>query len=157
MSPWTSCLVVARRSEGEKTDGQPKLKRIGQMMAAGSHGFGSVQAPMSMVAAEPMWRMTCDCAPCGTPDLLDVAGWTVAQLSELGVPEAHIAELRRLVEAGADENETCLLCLHAMLKARRKLTGLGRDRARVVRQAAKALGVDADLVRQVERLVTQWA
>jgi hypothetical protein len=156
MSPWTSCLVVARRAEGEKTDGQPKLKRIGQMMAAGSHGFASVHAFMTMAPAEPMMRMSYDRAPCGTPDLMDIAGWTVAQLSALGVPEALLAELRRLVDAGADENEICLLCLHAMLKARRKLTGLGRDRARDVRQAAKALGVDADLVRQVEMLVTQW-
>lgn len=156
MSPWTSCLIVAQRSEGHKTDGQPKLKRVGQMMAAGSHGFGSVHSCLSMAPAESLRMTIPDRAPCGAPDLLDDAGWTVAQLAELGVPESLLTELRRLVAAGADENEVCLLCLHALLKARRKLTGLGRERARIVRQAAKALGVEAALVRRVEALVTQW-
>jgi Ca-activated chloride channel homolog len=42
MSPWTNYLVVHLRSEGEKSDDLPEILKVPQMLAAGSHGTGSV-------------------------------------------------------------------------------------------------------------------
>jgi Ca-activated chloride channel family protein len=162
MSPWTSCLVVAERTEGQKTDGQPKLRQVGQMMAAGSHGFGSVHHLALQCRTACFMEADHAAEPDELASIMSGTDWaddrtfTFNYLAALGVPDALVAELRRLVDAGADENEVCLLCLHAMLKARRKLAGMDRDEARKVRQSAKSLGVDAALVRRVEALVKQW-
>jgi len=164
MSPWTSCLVVAERAERDRTDGQPNLRRVAQMMAAGSHGFGSVlpcrvafNMPPAANDAIPMFSPGSHGGIEAEDPMSSVSDLTLDQLSSLGVPDALVAELRRLVEDGADENVICLLCLHAMLKARRKLSGLDRDGARKVRQEAKRLGAEVSLVREVEALVKQSA
>jgi len=134
------------------------------MMAAGSHGFGSVlpcrvafNVPPVASEAIPMFSRGTYGLSEAEISMSSVTGLTLDRLTCFGVSEALVTELERLVEDGADENAICLLCLHAMLKARRKLPGLDRDGARKVRQEAKLLAAEASLVRAVEALVKQWA
>jgi Ca-activated chloride channel homolog len=52
MSQWTNYLVVHVRAEDEKSDELPKIHKVPQMMAAGSHGVGSVRSDV-MMSCEP--------------------------------------------------------------------------------------------------------
>jgi Ca-activated chloride channel homolog len=47
MSQWTNYLVVHVRAEGEKSDDLPEIYKVPQMLAAGTHGMGSVVAHSS--------------------------------------------------------------------------------------------------------------
>jgi Ca-activated chloride channel homolog len=49
MSRWTNCLVIHVRAEGEKSGDLPEIYKVPQMMAAGSHGMGSVVACNSRI------------------------------------------------------------------------------------------------------------
>jgi Ca-activated chloride channel homolog len=55
MSQWTNYLVVHVRAEGEKSDDLPETYKVQQVMAAGSHGTGSVFASRGRrLACSPM-------------------------------------------------------------------------------------------------------
>lgn len=166
MSPWTSCLMVAVRADGEKSDGMPDMRKVKQMLAAGWHGAGSVlhadrsslhgsrliMGKMAPVCASPP-RMPAGLAlRCSAPQV-SPGEWSLAALVGLGVPADVIDRLQRLVDAGDNEHFVCLLALHELLKAGVKLS-LGRDRSRAVRSGAKAVAaVDVNFAARVAAAV----
>ena len=137
MSAWTSCLMVAVRADGEKSDGMPDMHKVKQMLAAGWHGAGSV-LPAALSLKQWSTSLYADrVAPARSSPQVSPGEWSLAELAGLGVPADVIARLQRLVEAGDNEHFVCLLALHELLKAGVKLS-LGRDRSRAVRSGAKA-------------------
>ena len=48
VSPWTNWLVIDERSDKEKAEDLPTIRKVPQTMAAGSHGLGTVHACMSV-------------------------------------------------------------------------------------------------------------
>lgn len=157
LSPWTSCLMVALRDDLEKTDGQPALRKVPQMPAAGWGGLGSVLAaggagPDSMVRfclSEPVIAREIECVP-----MRQAAGrHALHQLVGCGVPADLVAAVQALVDEGLDEQEACLLLLFALLQEGVKLA-LGRDGSRRVRREGKALAaVRPDLAARIAALV----
>ena len=166
LSPWTSCLMVALRDDDAKTDGQPSLRKVAQMPAAGWAGHGAIRAELCCSRAgfmemEPaIHRDTVRFCLSAMPESVSAvpsATWTLGRLAALGVPQAVIEEAQHLVAGGHDEELTCLLLLRELLQAGLKLR-LGRDRARLVRRGAQeAAARDPDLAALVARVVAAQA
>jgi len=51
MSPWTNCLVVDERPEGEKAEDLPALRKVKSMVSAGWGASGSIQRSMRSIPA----------------------------------------------------------------------------------------------------------
>lgn len=162
LSPWTSCLMVALRDDNEKTDGQPALRKVPQMPAAGWGGMGSVlHAPMAHSSAGDGICFSLSAAAAVTEECVGLrqarGQRALERLPNCGVPADLIAAVRVLVDEGCDEEDACLLLLVALLRAGVALT-LGRDRARRVRREAKALAAaQPALAARIEALVAGHA
>jgi len=55
MSPWTNCLVIDERPEGEKAKDLPELRKVRSLVSAGWGGMGSVDADVcfNLCMSEP--------------------------------------------------------------------------------------------------------
>ncbi|MBK8165153.1 MAG: VWA domain-containing protein [bacterium] len=162
LSPWTACLMVALRDDNEKTDGQPALRKVPQMPAAGWGGMGSIlHGRMDLAGAADGMRFSMarpDVAP-GRHRVLYQGGGLRAleRLPRCGVPAGLITAVQALVDEGWDEETACLLLLAALLRAGVALT-LGRDGERRVRRQAKSVAAaDPDLAARVQALVAGHA
>jgi Ca-activated chloride channel family protein len=169
LSPWTACLLVDVRDEAERTNGQPVLRVVPQMLAAGWHGAGTVlncELPMRRnmpVMARPALSQV-RCRDMGSnrgfhgPDaLLDgfpIDRLDLAALAAFGVPLGILGQLRALVDAGHDEGSVCLLALQACLNAGLPLA-LDRDRKRRLRREARQLTPDPALAAWVAEIVAR--
>lgn len=162
LSPWTSCLMVALRDDNEKTDGQPSLRQVPQMPAAGWGGLGSVRHdPMVLSSAGDGMRFSLGSAAAKMEEcivLRQACGRrALERLPDCGVPADLIAAVRALVDEGCDEEDACLLLLFALLRAGVPVA-LGRDGARRVRREGKALAAaQPALAARIEALVADCA
>jgi Ca-activated chloride channel family protein len=161
LSPWTSCLMVALRDDNEKTDGQPSLRKVPQMPAAGWGGMGSI--PMECLSSPGAGIPYClspdrdAMAPKAVRLLRSSGRHALDRLPDCGVPADLIAAVRALVDEGCDEEDGCLLLLFALLRAGVTVT-LGRDGARRVRREGKALAAAQPvLAARIEALVAGHA
>lgn len=158
LSPWTSCLMVALRDDNEKTDGQPELRQVPQMPAAGWGGMGSIlHERLDHAGAGDGMRFSmarADAVPASHRVLCQGGGLrALERLQRCGVPAGLITAVQALVDEGWDEETACLLLLAALLRAGVALT-LGRDgERRVRRQAKSAAAADPDLAARVQALV----
>lgn len=157
LSPWTSCLMVALRDDNEKTDGQPALRKVPQMPAAGWGGLGSIREDRCLAPStgdvECMMSMKFIAPKSRVMHLSRRSHGALDGLAGCGVPADLIDAVRALVDAGSDEADACLLLLFVLLREGVKLT-IGRDRSRLVRRDGKALAAaQPDLAARIEALV----
>lgn len=145
LSPWTSCLMVALRDDNEKTDGQPKLHKVPQMLPAGWAGLGDVVVHACISRNE----RCLDAQPLiGTLPAL-------TQLERCGVPQDVLEAARALADENCPEDLVGLLLMAGLLRAGVPL-GLGRNAERRVRREAKAAAAAfPDLAARVEALVAR--
>lgn len=161
LSPWTSCLMVALRDDSEKTDGQPALRKVPQMPAAGWGGLGNLnhfRLSCPQPGIEACLSMHHDATGDGPIRLYQSTGRrALDRLADCGVPADLIAAVQVLVDEGCDEEDACLLLLAALLRAGVAVK-LGRDGTRRVRREGKALAAaQPDLAARIGALVAGGA
>jgi hypothetical protein len=178
LCPWTACLLVDERAEAERTDGQPALRVVPQMLASGWHGMGRVMAcdccatpRQSLRDTSPAFLRRCtiqlnslDLAPpsSGLWDRLNPfsSGFNrvstellqLDSLARMGLSPEAIAELRARLDLDQDEGELCLLVWHGLLLAG-AATDLPRTTQRAVRRAARELNPSPEAAALVAEIV----
>jgi Ca-activated chloride channel family protein len=115
---WTSLFLVHVREDAEKTVGLPNLHRVPHMMAAGTHGVGTVKyykADLCMPLPQPdACEASCkkidffmedeDLSPMsGSPAAEDASAWREAMLATLSRLSLHATDLADILDEIVDE------------------------------------------------------
>jgi hypothetical protein len=173
---------VDQRAAAERSDGQPVLRVVPQMMAAGWHGMGTVRhafcsyeiCSSKILSTDPVrvldrgqefdftsnrrkGRLASE-LPCRVPESApgSVNGPTwgsLAGLERMGLSSTALDELRQLLLEVNNEYLLCLLLIHALLQEHKPdVLGLGRDEARRVRREASSQQVGPVLLVRVAEI-----
>ena len=141
VSPWTNWLVIDERSDKEKAEDLPTLRKVPQTMAAGSHGVGTVHACMRIADLPDASAMFIS----RVPDFVVGIDFdaSMERLSIRRKPNQYIPEpFRRLIDL--IENQPTRLELRGAIDLLQE-AGLGSDFEDLFRHAT-GLGLNADMM-----------
>ena len=141
VSPWTNWLVIDERSDKEKAEDLPILRKVPQTMAAGSHGLGTVHACMSVADLPGASAMFISRVPDFVVGIDFDASMEMPSIRP--EPKQYIPEpFRRLIDL--IENKPTRLELRGAIDLLQE-AGLGSDCEDLFRHAT-GLGLNADMI-----------
>ena len=141
VSPWTNWLVIDERSDKEKAEDLPSIRKVPQTMAAGSHGVGTVHSCMRIAVLPDTSAMFIS----RVPDFVvgvDVKASLDAPSICLEINQNIPEPFRRLIDL--IENQPTRLELRGAIDLLQE-AGLRYDFEDLFRQATD-LGLNADMI-----------